>query len=298
MPEKHIEYNQRNPLKINISLIFFIYYITLRSQPPVNTQKNMSYPEDQITTVSHLLVSEIDNTLLRNSLSVNGMSEIIENHALSVNDLLIHEDDHVCVLSVSYASQIVAAYNAIKNSEAYISGAISLRDMMIISEQYGHTNLDVLSVSFARQVAENPERLQEVHNIILRPENAMMHHTRYASLGFFNHQQQDQQPEFELEITNAMRLEMAEYSGEIHREFICPITHQIMDEPVSIPGSNQSFERSALHEWLSIRGTNPLNPGQTITHVDIQTATSIRDQINEFVSSVSPQTPQQCCFIC
>ena len=162
----------------------------------------MSYPEDQIITVSHLLVSEIDNTLLRNTLSVDGMSEIIENHALSVNDLLIHEDGHVCVLSVSYASQIVAAYNAIKNSEAYISGAISLRDMMIISEQYGHTNLDVLSVSFARQVAENPERLQEVHNIILRPENAMMHHTRYASLGFFNNQQQEQQPEFELEITN------------------------------------------------------------------------------------------------
>ena len=71
-----------------------------------------------------------------------------------------------------------------------------------------------------------------------------------------------------------------------------------MDEPVSIPGSNQSFERSALHEWPSIRGTNPLNPGQTITHVDIQTAITIRDQINEFVSSVSPQTPQQCCFIC
>ena len=93
----------------------------------------MPYPEDQITTVSHLLVSESDNTFrLRESLSVDGMKEIIENHALSVNDFLFHKDDRVSVLPVADAREIVAAYNAVKNSEAFMSDVISLRDMVII----------------------------------------------------------------------------------------------------------------------------------------------------------------------
>ena len=99
------------------------------------------------------------------------------------------------------------------------------------------------------------------------------------------------------EITNVSRLAAAEYSGEIQPEFICPITNEIMDDPVSIPGSHQSFERSALHQWLNIRATNPLNPGQAITLEDIQTATTIHDQINELVSSVSSPPPNRGCNI-
>lgn len=126
----------------------------------------------------------------------------------------------------------------------------------------------------------------------------MIRDAGYASVGFFDNQQQEQQTEATDEITNAMRLGMAEYSGGISSEFICPITLQIMNDPVSIPECNQSFERWALLKWIrNSGGKNPLNPGQTITPGDIQTSTTIRDQINEFVSSVSPQTPQQFCII-
>jgi len=259
----------------------------------------MPYPEDQITTVNQLLASERDKTELRNSLSVDGMREIIENRALSVNDLLIHKEEDVSVLSTSFARQLVAAYNTIRNSEAFLSGAVSLRDMMITSQVHGHTDTSVLSTSFARQAAENPARLQEIRNMAADVPEGMAHHIGHGAVGFFNNQQQAavvlvafpvvQRPE----VTHVSRLAAAGYSGEIQPEFICPITNEIMDDPVSIPGSYQYFERSALHQWLNSRATNPLNPSQEIALEDIQTATAIHNQINEFVDSVSPPPPQQ-----
>ena len=165
----------------------------------------MPYPEDQITTVSHLLVSESDNTFrLRESLSVDGMKEIIENHALSVNDFLFHKDDRVSVLPVADAREIVAAYNAIKNSEAFMSGAISLRDMVIISNYpanprfhyYKYPQAVVLSRLFARQIAESKSprgRLQQIRNLVLDPydeTNDTGCFMAKCDLGFFNNQQQ------------------------------------------------------------------------------------------------------------
>ena len=165
----------------------------------------MPYPEDQITTVSHLLVSESDNTFrLRESLSVDGMKEIIENHALSVNDFLFHKDDRVSVLPVADAREIVAAYNAIKNSEAFMSGAISLRDMVIISNYpanprfhyYKYPQAVVLSRLFARQIAETKSprgRLQQIRNLVLDPydeTNDTGCFMAKCDLGFFNNQQQ------------------------------------------------------------------------------------------------------------
>ena len=165
----------------------------------------MPYPEDQITTVSHLLVSESDNTFrLRESLSVDGMKEIIENHALSVNDFLFHKDDRVSVLPVADAREIVAAYNAIKNSEAFMSGAISLRDMVIISNYpanprfhyYKYPQAVVLSRLFARQIAESKSprgRLQQIRNLVLDPYDEADDTGCFMAkcdLGFFNNQQQ------------------------------------------------------------------------------------------------------------
>ena len=99
------------------------------------------------------------------------------------------------------------------------------------------------------------------------------------------------------EMTNANRLESLKYSGEISSEYICPISNEIMDDPVSIPGSNHSFERSELHRWLNIKAVNPLNPGQAVTLDNIQTNDELRDQINEFITSILPPPPNRGCSI-
>ena len=152
-----------------------------------------------------MLVSESDNTFrLRESLSVDGMKEIIENHALSVNDFLFHKDDRVSVLPVADAREIVAAYNAIKNSEAFMSDAISLRDMVIISNYpanprfhyYKYPQAVVLSRLFARQIAETKSprgRLQQIRNLVLDPYDEADDTGCFMAkcdLGFFNNQQQ------------------------------------------------------------------------------------------------------------
>lgn len=41
---------------------------------------------------------------------------------------------------------------------------------------------------------------------------------------------------------------------EIPRDFLCPITLELMDEPVCVPGERHSYELSALREHLRVRG--------------------------------------------
>ena len=108
---------------------------------------NNTHPPDSLSMVerNHLL-------LLYYSLSVDGMSEIFENRALSFNDLLIRDGSGIHALPASHGRQIVSVYNAIKDSEAFISGAICLRDMIIISEQDGDNNISVLSALHGRQI--------------------------------------------------------------------------------------------------------------------------------------------------
>ena len=43
----------------------------------------------------------------------------------------------------------------------------------------------------------------------------------------------------------------------IPKEYLCPITHQIMKNPVNAPDGN-TYEESALKEWLSRNPTSPI----------------------------------------
>jgi hypothetical protein len=46
--------------------------------------------------------------------------------------------------------------------------------------------------------------------------------------------------------------------SSIHYSFICPITQQIMEDPVIIQDGN-TFERAAITKWLSKNNTSPID---------------------------------------
>ena len=39
--------------------------------------------------------------------------------------------------------------------------------------------------------------------------------------------------------------------------YLCPITHQLMNDPVTDPEGN-SYERSAIEKWLAEQSTSPV----------------------------------------
>ena len=44
-------------------------------------------------------------------------------------------------------------------------------------------------------------------------------------------------------------------------DFICPITTEIMGEPV-VAADGQSYERTAIERWLATKSTSPLTGGE------------------------------------
>lgn len=64
------------------------------------------------------------------------------------------------------------------------------------------------------------------------------------------------------------------------RTSICPITHEIMEEPV-ICADGHSYERKAIAEWLSQNKTSPLT-GAKLPHMELVPNHALRNLIEEF----------------
>jgi len=65
--------------------------------------------------------------------------------------------------------------------------------------------------------------------------------------------------------------------------FICSITLRVMKEPALSVKSGRTYEREALQEWVSGRGTDPLNPSARMSVDDIAPNFAIRDLIEQHV---------------
>ena len=70
------------------------------------------------------------------------------------------------------------------------------------------------------------------------------------------------------------------------REYVCPITYEIMDDPVKLGDTNHIFNRRAISHWL--RGHNrdpmtnlPLANRSLVSHVEL------KSQIDSYVLSLS-----------
>ena len=60
---------------------------------------------------------------------------------------------------------------------------------------------------------------------------------------------------------SAAEAPVAKEEEEPPADFICPITTEIMVEPV-VAADGQSYERTAIERWLATKSTSPLTGGE------------------------------------
>lgn len=65
--------------------------------------------------------------------------------------------------------------------------------------------------------------------------------------------------------------------------FLCPITHEIMTDPVIDPDGN-SYERSAIENWLQQNGTSPITR-QPLNLIDLRPNRALKAAIDEYRAS-------------
>ena len=68
-------------------------------------------------------------------------------------------------------------------------------------------------------------------------------------------------------------------------QFLCPITQEIMDDPVTT-ADGHAYERAAITRWLSDgrRDTSPAT-GARLPHTELVPAVALRQLIREFVEA-------------
>ena len=74
----------------------------------------------------------------------------------------------------------------------------------------------------------------------------------------------------------------AEADASVPSNFICPITHEIMQDPVILVDSGHTFERLAIEAWLARINTNPLTGAPTTATLIPNHA--LRGVIEEFLA--------------
>jgi len=65
--------------------------------------------------------------------------------------------------------------------------------------------------------------------------------------------------------------------------FVCPITHEVMEDPVFLIADSQTYEKSALDEWFATgRISSPMS-GENIESVDYKTNYSLKHAIEVII---------------
>lgn len=68
--------------------------------------------------------------------------------------------------------------------------------------------------------------------------------------------------------------------GTSKEPFICPITHQIMKDPVMLVETGKSYDRDALDNWLQMSNRDPMS-NTVLESKQVQTNYNLRDAIRE-----------------
>ena len=81
----------------------------------------------------------------------------------------------------------------------------------------------------------------------------------------------------------------ASEAREVPDDFICPITAEIMTDPVST-SDGFTYERAAITEWLRTKDTSP-KTGATLESKALFPIHSLRNMIRSFVEARAAQPP-------
>ncbi|KAL8491490.1 hypothetical protein ACS0TY_023198 [Phlomoides rotata] len=80
----------------------------------------------------------------------------------------------------------------------------------------------------------------------------------------------------------------------VPHEFLCPITLEIMRDPVII-ATGQTYERESIQEWLDTnRGTCP-KTGQTLEHLSLVPNVALKNLIQEWCENNNYELPKEAC---
>ena len=63
-------------------------------------------------------------------------------------------------------------------------------------------------------------------------------------------------------------------------DFICPITTEIMSDPV-MAADGHAYERTAIERWLATKSTSPMT-GEALEHTFLSPSHMVRRQIREW----------------
>jgi hypothetical protein len=92
-------------------------------------------------------------------------------------------------------------------------------------------------------------------------------------------------PEFYTHI-DILKKQTIREMAEPSETFICPITHELMVDPVIDPDGN-SYERQAIDDWLRRNGTSPITRTK-LSAVDLRPNRALKTAIDEYRHSLIP----------
>ena len=145
-----------------------------------------------------------------------------------------------------------------------------------------------------KELYDQQDRLERLRNTTLPVSlQSILHnlpaHFREVGLRDAQEWYYNRNPTANTEETNAEKLGL--FDGlelDIPDDFICPITLQIMTDPVIAPGYPQRYERSAITAWVEGNRTNPVNR-QPLHSRDLVADKNLKAQIDLFVQSTISQ---------
>merc|ERR1711988_158558 len=94
-----------------------------------------------------------------------------------------------------------------------------------------------------------------------------------TNIATLEHQQHSSNPSIPPEITSSS----STLPPPEPEEFICPITQEMMDNPVS-DNEGISYERTAIEEWLKIKNESPLT-NKPLQHSDLRPNIALKSLI-------------------
>ena len=73
-------------------------------------------------------------------------------------------------------------------------------------------------------------------------------------------------------------------------DYVCPITHEVMTDPV-VTADGQSYERNAIEQWLLHSTLSPLT-NEPLTHLNLTPNMALKRLIREWIAQRDAAKPQ------
>ncbi|XP_063698469.1 WD repeat, SAM and U-box domain-containing protein 1-like isoform X2 [Culicoides brevitarsis] len=97
--------------------------------------------------------------------------------------------------------------------------------------------------------------------------------------------------ESNLSSLRQLLFKFASNQGEVPIEYLCPITHEIMKDPVIVE-DGFNYERSAIEQWLSMKQTSPMTNLELATTETIENVV-LRGKIEKYLLALDLDVFQQ-----